>query len=110
MQILTLQELRLKPAGVEDFVARFRELDVLPKAAAAADGELLDAVMGQSDKAVVVVTRWASVDGIAAWLASPARARVQSALEPYYAEPPVVRRFTLRARFEAAREPRAADD
>ena len=98
---MTVQELRLKPGGAEKFVARFAELDVLPLAAEAADGGLLEAVMGQSDEAVVVVTRWGSEDGIAAWLASPARARVQSELESYYAEPPVVRRFTLRARYEA---------
>ncbi len=105
-----MQELRLRPGCAEKFVDRFQELAVLPLAAEAADGGLLEAVMGQSDEAVVVVTRWASVDSIAAWLASPARALVQSELEPYYAEPPVVRRFTLRARFEAVAADETRDD
>lgn len=98
---MTVQELRIKPGSTEEFVARFRELDVLRLAAEAANGDLLEAWMGESEEGVVVVTRWASEQGIEAWVASPSRLLVRDALEPFYAEPAVVRRFALRSRFEA---------
>jgi len=102
-QVVTVQELRLKPGAAEEFVARFRELDVLGLAAKAAGGELLEAAMAESEDGVVVVvvTRWASERGIEGWIASDARVVVREALEPFYAEPAVVRRFTVRSRFEA---------
>jgi heme-degrading monooxygenase HmoA len=100
-EILTVQELRQKPGSTEKFVARFRELDVLGLAATAADGELLEATMAESEDGVVVVTRWASQRGIEVWIASEPRVLVLEELEPYYAEPAGVRRFTIRSRFEA---------
>ena len=76
-----MQELRLKPGGAEKFVARFAELDVLPLAAEAADGGLLEAVMGQSDEAVVVgrggIRGWhRGLARVAGACPSPERARV----------------------------------
>jgi heme-degrading monooxygenase HmoA len=100
--VLTIQELNLKAGCLEEFVARFRALDVLGLAATAADGDLLEAAMAVSDDQVVVVTRWASERGITAWTASASRELVREQLEPFYATPPVVRRFTSRVLFDAS--------
>lgn len=94
-QLVTIQELRIAPGREDEFIARFREIDVLTLAADAANGALLTAMVIRQEQQFLVVTTWSSTDGIDAWIASPARDFVRRELEPYYEQPPVVNRYSL---------------
>lgn len=96
--LVTVQELTIVPGREDEFLARFEALDVLGVAAAAAGGELLEAIVLQDGPRFLVVTRWASGAGIDGWLASPARERVRAELEPFYERPAVVNGYAIRAR------------
>jgi heme-degrading monooxygenase HmoA len=70
-EIVTIQRLSVVPGREDAFVARFRELDVLGLAAAAAGGELERAMVVQDGSTFLVVTVWTSPAGIERWIASP---------------------------------------
>src|SRR5262245_60484122 len=93
--LVTVQELSIAPGREEEFVSRFEALDVLGLAAAAAGGELLDAIVLQDGPRFLVVTSWESDAGIEGWLASPARERVRAELEPFYERPAVVNGYAI---------------
>jgi len=101
--LVTIQRISVREGSEADFVARFRDLDVLGLAAEAAGGELLEAVLLQDGRRFQVVTSWVSPAGIDGWIASPARELVRSELEPLYDEPPVVDRYPIRHRYPSDR-------
>jgi heme-degrading monooxygenase HmoA len=97
--VLTVQELRLRDGCEEEFLTRFRSLDVLRLAGEVSD--LAEAVLVQRDGRFEVVSVWPSDSGIDAWVASAERERVREALEPLYAEPPVVTSYVVLARYSS---------
>ena len=97
--LVTIQQLSVREGREEEFVARFRTLDVLGLAAEAASGELIEASMLQNGRLFLVVTSWLSEAGMDGWIASPARERVRAELEPLYDETPVVERYPIRDRY-----------
>jgi heme-degrading monooxygenase HmoA len=98
-ELVTVQDLTVTAGREEEFVARFKELDVLRLAAEAAAGDLIEAVLLQEGQRFLVVTSWASRAGIGAWIASPARERVRAELEPFYERPAVVNGYPIRSRY-----------
>ena len=99
--VFTVQELRIQLGSEQEFVDRFREVDVLRLAGEVSD--LVEAVLVQRDGRFDVISVWASESGIEGWLASEARQRVREALEPFYAAAPVVHRYEVLARYSAVR-------
>jgi heme-degrading monooxygenase HmoA len=99
--LFTVQELRICPGREQEFVERFRALDVLALAGQASN--LVEAVLVRRDDRFEVVSVWASTSGIDAWVASAERVRVREELEPLYAEAPVVNTFEVLSRYSATR-------
>ena len=99
--LFTVQELRICPGREQEFVERFRALDVLALAGRASN--LVEAVLVRRDDRFEVVSVWASTSGIDAWVASAERVRVREELEPLYAEAPVVNTFEVLSRYSATR-------
>ncbi len=99
--VVTVQELFIKPSHVDAFLARFKDLDVLGTAAGAAGGGLDAAVMVQDGSRFLVITRWASEAGIAAWIGSEARELVRTELESFYESSPAVSRYPIRVSYPA---------
>lgn len=99
--VLTVQELRVEPVREQEFIERFRRLDVLRLAGGVSD--LAEAVLVHRDDHFEVVSIWPSETGIEAWIRSPERVHVREALEPLYSEPPRVTRYEALARYSAGR-------
>jgi heme-degrading monooxygenase HmoA len=106
--VATVQRIRVAAGKLDEFLRRFRGLDVLGLAARAAGGDLVEATMIHDDENVLVVTRWASEAGIDRWLASDAREQVREELELLYAERPVVSRYSVGAIFSISATPTGA--
>lgn len=99
--LFTVQELRIRAGHEQEFVERFRALDVLALAGGVSD--LVESVLVQREDRFEVVSVWASTSGIDAWVASAERVRVRDELEPLYAEAPVVNRFPVLSRYSTMR-------
>ena len=97
----TIQELRVRPGHEQEFVERFRALDVLALAGGVSD--LVEAVLVRRDDHFEVVSVWASDSAIDAWVASSERVRVRDELEPLYSQPAVVNSFEVLSRYSTAR-------
>jgi heme-degrading monooxygenase HmoA len=98
--VLTVQELRIQAGREQEFLERFRRLDVLRLAGGVSD--LAEAVLVQRDDHFEVVSTWPSVSGIEAWIGSKEREHVRTELEPLYAEPARVTRYEVLARYSAS--------
>jgi len=99
--LLTVQELRVRPGCEQEFIERFRALDVLGSAGKVSD--LAESVLVQREDRFEVISIWASASGIDAWIASAERVRVRDELEPLYAAAPVVNRFEVLSRYSTTR-------
>jgi heme-degrading monooxygenase HmoA len=100
-RVVTVQEIQVMAGREAEFVARFRDLDVFGAVAAAAGGELEDAIVLQAGDRFRVVTTWASRAGIEAWLASDARVWVFRELGPFYAKEPHADEFSICETYQA---------
>lgn len=99
--LFTVQELRIRAGREQEFVERFRALDVLGLAGGVSD--LVESVLVRREGRFEVVSVWESTSGIDAWVASAERVRVREELESLYAVAPVVNRFEVLSRYSTAR-------